>query len=56
MADIERLRKNLEDRGIRSSYFATAQAAADYLDRQIDGTTVGIGGSKIGRASCRERV
>ena len=45
MADIERLRKNLEDRGIRSSYFATAQAAADYLDRQIDGTTVGIGGS-----------
>ena len=45
MADIEKLRKNLEDRGIQSSYFATAQAAADYLDQQIDGTTVGIGGS-----------
>lgn len=45
MADIENLRKNLEDRGIQSSYFATAQAAADYLDQQIDGTTVGIGGS-----------
>ena len=41
MADIEKLRKNLEDRGIRSSYFATAREAADYLDRQIDGTTVG---------------
>ena len=49
MADIERLRKNLEDRGIRSSYFATAQAA-DYLDRQIDGTTVGIGGSMTVKA------
>lgn len=45
MADIEKLRKNLEDCGIQSSYFATAQEAADYLDRQIDGTTVGIGGS-----------
>lgn len=45
MADIEKLRKNLEDRGIQSSYFATAQEAADYLDQQIDGTTVGIGGS-----------
>ncbi len=45
MADIEKLRKNLEDRGIQSSYFATAQAAADYLDRKINGTTVGIGGS-----------
>ena len=50
MADIEKLRKNLEDRGIRSSYFATAQAAADYLDRQIDGTTVGIGGSMTVKA------
>ena len=45
MADIEKLRKNLEDRGIQSNYFATAQAAADYLDRKINGTTVGIGGS-----------
>ena len=45
MADIEKLRKYLEDRGIQSSYFATAQEAADYLDQQIDGTTVGIGGS-----------
>jgi len=49
MADIEKLRKNLEDRGIRSSYFATAREAADYLDRQIDGTTVGIGGSMTAR-------
>ena len=50
MADIEKLRKNLEDRGIRSSYFATAREAADYLDRQIDGTTVGIGGSMTVKA------
>ena len=50
MADIERLRKNLEDRGIQSSYFATAQEAADYLDRQIDGTTVGVGGSMTVKA------
>lgn len=50
MADIEKLRKNLEDRGIQSSYFATVQAAADYLDRQIDGTTVGIGGSMTVKA------
>lgn len=50
MADIEKLRKNLEDRGIQSSYFATAQEAADYLDRQIDGTTVGVGGSMTVKA------
>ncbi len=50
MADIEKLRKNLEDRRIRSSYFATAREAADYLDRQIDGTTVGIGGSMTVKA------
>ena len=29
---------------------STAQAAADYLDRQIDGTTVGIGGSMTVKA------
>ena len=40
----------MEDRGIRSSYFATAREAADYLDRQIDGTTVGIGGSMTVKA------
>ena len=40
MADLEKLRANLEARGFRTTYFPTA-----YLDGQIDGKTVGIGGS-----------
>ncbi len=44
MADMERVRKNLEERGFQTSCFATAKEAADYLDAQIDGATVGIGG------------
>ena len=45
MADMERVRKNLEERGFQTSCFATAKEAADYLDAQIDGATVDIGGS-----------
>ena len=45
MADMERVRKNLAERGFQTSCFATAKEAADYLDAQIDGATVGIGGS-----------
>lgn len=45
MPNIEILRKNLAERGFVSSYFETAQEAADYLDRQIDGQTVSFGGS-----------
>ena len=45
MADMERVRKNLEERGFQTSYFATAKEAADYLDAQINGVSVGIGGS-----------
>lgn len=45
MADIEKLRANLEERGFATSYFETAQQAADYLDSQIDGVSVGFGGS-----------
>lgn len=45
MADMERVRKNLEERGFQTSCFAMAKEAADYLDAQIDGATVGIGGS-----------
>ena len=37
MADMERVRKNLEERGFQTSCFATAKEAADYLDAQIDG-------------------
>ena len=45
MADITKLRANLEERGFATSYFETAKEAADYLDSQIDGVSVGIGGS-----------
>ena len=46
MADFEKLKKSLEEHGIHFQCFATAQAASDYLDGQVDGTTVGIGGSE----------
>ena len=45
MADLEKLRANLEARGFRTTYFPTADEAAAYLDGPIDGKTVGIGGS-----------
>ena len=41
----EKLREQLEKNGFRVSVFATAQEAADYLNREIDNTTVGCGGS-----------
>ncbi len=45
MADLEKFQKNVESRGFRYRYFPTAQEAADYLDSQIDGCSVGVGGS-----------
>lgn len=45
MADITKLRTNLESHGFTTAYFETAQEAADYLDEQIDGVSVGFGGS-----------
>lgn len=45
MADITKLRTNLEEHGFATSYFETAKEAADYLDSQINGVSVGIGGS-----------
>ena len=45
MADMQKLRRNLEQRGFAVSYFETAREAADYLDGQIDGVSVGFGGS-----------
>lgn len=41
----EKLREQLEKNGFQVSVFATAQEAADYLNREIDQTTVGCGGS-----------
>lgn len=43
--DFALLAANLEKKGYRVSTFATAADAAVYLDREIDGTTVGFGGS-----------
>lgn len=41
----EELKKRLESNGFVVSVFPTGAEAADYLDREIDGKTVGIGGS-----------
>ena len=45
MADLEKLQKNLEERGFTVTRFDTAAQAADYLDAALDGKSVGIGGS-----------
>ena len=42
---IETLIQNLKDRGFAVSHFATGKEAVAYLNREIDHTTVGIGGS-----------
>ena len=41
----ETVKKNLEARGFLVSTFSTAAEAAEYLDKAIDGKTVGFGGS-----------
>lgn len=45
MTDWTKLTKNLEERDFTVRTFATAAEAADYLDREIDGVSVGFGGS-----------
>lgn len=45
MANLERLRKNLEKNGFHTSHFSTAAQAAAYLNEKIDGRSVGVGGS-----------
>lgn len=45
MTDWSKLTNSLEDRGFTVRTFPTAQEAADYLDGQIDGTSVAFGGS-----------
>lgn len=46
MANVEKLRKNLEANGFKTSYFATGAAAVDYLCTQVVGKKVGFGGSQ----------
>ena len=41
----ENLKQKLESNGFTVSVFSTGAEAADYLDREIDGKTIGIGGS-----------
>lgn len=41
----ENLKNRLEQNGFTVSVFSTGAEAADYLDREIDGKTVGMGGS-----------
>ena len=45
MTDFKKVQANLEARGYTVRTFATAAEAADYLDGDIDGKTVGFGGS-----------
>ena len=43
--DFTKLKNNLERNGFRVSVFDDARSAAEYLDGEIDGVTVGMGGS-----------
>ena len=43
--DLIKLREKLESNGFQASVFETKEEAADYLNREIDGRTVGFGGS-----------
>lgn len=45
MADFEKTRKNLENRGFHAHVFATGAEAADYLAQTLHNTCIGIGGS-----------
>ncbi len=43
--DFETLKNNLQTKGYKVSVFPSKESAATYLDGQIDGKTVGFGGS-----------
>ena len=45
MDKFNKVKANLEKNGFKVSVFADAKSAADYLDSEIDGKTVGFGGS-----------
>ena len=45
MPNYEKLQANLKARGFDVTCFATAEEAADYLDKKLDGKLVGHGGS-----------
>ena len=41
----DNLKKNLENKGYKVAVFDSANEAAEYIDSELDGKTVGIGGS-----------
>ena len=43
--DFTKIKANLEKKGYKVSTFETAAEAMEYIDREVDGRTVGIGGS-----------
>ena len=45
MADMEKLRANLEARGFQTSCFDSREEAAAYLNARLNGETIGFGGS-----------
>ncbi len=47
--DVGALRKTLEARGFHTAYYPTARDCAEALDRELDGTTIGFGGSQTVR-------
>ena len=56
MPGFEKVRKNLEAHGFDVTCFDTAAEAADYLDRRLDGKTVGHGGSRSWASSIGSRA
>ncbi len=53
----DKLKQNLEEKGYKVTSFNNKEEAADYLDGEIDGKTVGIGGSvTIGQLNLCERL
>lgn len=45
MADLKKTKQALESRGFSAQIFPDAKTASDYLNRVLDGTRVGFGGS-----------
>ena len=43
--DVEKLKRSVEGRGWSFKHFATGEEAANYLAGELEGVSVGIGGS-----------
>ncbi len=49
MANIQLTRKNFEEKGYKTQYFETGAEAAQYVNSQVDGMSVGFGGTMTAR-------